>query len=308
MMRGFIDSGALSMRPLSLTIGVLASLFFLGCSDRESAKQAVTESAEPMNPFFDESPLPYGMPLFDRIENEHYVPAFERGMAEQSAEIEAIVSNPEAPTFENTIVAMERTGKLLRRTRRVFSNLTGTHTNDTLKQIQTEMSPRLAAHIDNILLNPDLFARVLSLYDARDSLGLDAESLRLLERYHLDFVRAGAELSEEQKSRLREINAEIAELRTAFSQNVLNEVNDSAVVVESRDDLAGLTDSQIESAAKEAESRDHEGQYILTLQNTTQQPPLTTLENRQLRQRIQELARRTRDAHRLRKPRRLYRR
>lgn len=278
------------MRRSCLIFGLSLTLLNLACTDRESVEQAASESTEQMNPFFEESTLPYDMPPFDRIDNEHYVPAFERGMAEQATEIETIASNPEAATFENTIVAMERTGRTLRRTRRVFSNLTSTHTNDRLKEIQTEMSPRLAVHIDNILLNPELFARVATLYEARDSLGLDPESLRLLERYHLDFVRAGAELSEEQKSRLREINAEIAELRTAFSQNVLNEVNDSAVIVESREALAGLTASQIDSAATEAESRGLEGQYVLTLQNTTQQPPLTTLQNRQLRQRIQEVS------------------
>jgi peptidyl-dipeptidase Dcp len=230
------------------------------------------------------------MPQFDLIESEHYVPAFERGMAEQSAEIEAIAANTEAATFENTIVAMEYSGQMLERARRVFGSLTAAHTNDALKEIQTEMAPKFAAHADNILLNTELFARVSALYAARASLGLNPESLRLLERYHKDFVRAGAELSEEQKSRLREINAEIAELRTAFSQNVLNEVNDSAVVVQSRDELAGLSESQIESAAKEAESRELPGQYVLALQNTSQQPPLTSLENRELRQRIQEIS------------------
>jgi peptidyl-dipeptidase Dcp len=262
----------------------------MACSDRETAEQAVTEPAGITNPFFTESPLPYGMPPFDLIEDEHYMPAFERGMAEHTAEIEAIASNPEAATFANTIVAMERSGAMLERTQRVFSNLTSAHTNDALKEVQVEMAPRFSAHTDNILLNPELFARVSSLYAARESLELDAESLRLLERYHMDFVRAGAELSEEQKSRLREINAELAELQTAFGQNVLNEVNDSAVVVESRDELAGLSESQIESAAKEAESRGLSGQFVLTLRNTTQQPPLTTLQNRELRQRIQEVS------------------
>jgi peptidyl-dipeptidase Dcp len=262
----------------------------MGCSDRESAEQALIESAEMTNPFFAESPLPYGMPPFDLIENEHYVPAFERGMAEHLAEIEAIAENPAAATFENTIVAMERSGQLLDRAQRVFSSMVGAHTNDALKEIETEMAPKFAAHSDNTLLNSGLFARVASLYDARDSLGLDPESLRLLERYHADFVRAGTELSEEQKVRLREINAELAELSTAFSQNVLNEVNDSAVVVESRDELAGLSESQIEIAAKEAESRGLPGQYVLALKNTTQQPPLTSLENRQLRQRIQQIS------------------
>ena len=278
------------MRLSSQVFGLACVLFVVACSDRDSAVQPVIESPGTTNPFFAESTLPYGMPPFDLIRNEHFVPAFERGMAEQSAEIEAIAANPQAATFANTIVAMERSGQLLGRSRRVFSNLTSAHTNDTLQEIQTEMAPKFSAHDDNMLLNPDLFARVASLYEARDSLGLDPEALRLLERYHTDFVRAGAQLPAEQKGRLREINAELAELGTAFSQNVLNEVNESAVVVESRDELAGLSESQIESAAQEAESRELAGKYVLSLQNTTQQPPLALLENRALRQRIQEIS------------------
>jgi peptidyl-dipeptidase Dcp len=278
------------MRRSSQVFGLAFLFFVVGCSDRDAAEQPVSESTETTNPFFTESTLPYGMPPFDLIEDAHYVPAFERGMAEQSAEIETIASNPEAATFENTIVAMERGGQLLERAQRVFFSLTAAHTNDTLKEIQTEMAPRFSAHNDNILLNAELFARVAGLYESRGSLGLDAESRRLLERYHTDFVRSGAQLSEEQKVRLREINAELAELRTTFSQNVLNEVNDAAVVVDSREELAGLTDSQIESAAIEAEARELPGKYVLTLRNTTQQPPLTSLENRDLRQRIQEVS------------------
>ena len=278
------------MRQSSQVFGLAFLLFVVACSDRDSAVQHVTEAPGTTNPFFAESTLPYGMPPFDLIRNEHFLPAFERGMAEQSAEIEAIAENAQAATFENTIVAMERSGQLLGRSRRVFGNLTSAHTNDTLQEIQTEMAPKFSAHDDNMLLNPDLFARVASLYEARDSLELDPEAYRLLERYHTDFVRAGAKLSEQHKRRLREINAELAELGTAFSQNVLNEVNESAVVVESRDELSGLSESQIDSAAKEAESRDLAGKYVLTLQNTTQQPPLTSLENRALRQRIQEIS------------------
>ena len=284
------DPGPQSMHRPGQAFGLALCLLVMGCTDRDAAEQPVTGSPETTNPFFSVSPLPYGMPPFDLIENEHYVPAFERGMAEESAEIQAIASNTRGATFENTIIAMEYSGALLERARRVFSSLTSAHTNDALKEIQTEMAPRFAAHNDNILLNTDLFARVSGLYDARASLGLDPESLHLLERYHRDFVRAGAELSEEQKGRLREINAELAELRTAFAQNVLNEVNDSAVVVESRDELAGLSESQIESAAKEAQSRELPGQYVLGLKNTSQQPPLTSLANRELRQRIQEVS------------------
>jgi peptidyl-dipeptidase Dcp len=278
------------MRRPSQVFGLALFLFIMGCSDRNAAEQPLTESPETANPFFAENSLPYGMPPFDLIENEHYVPAFERGMAEQSAEIEVIATNPQAATFENTIVAMERSGQLLERAQRVFFGQTSAHINDALQEIQTEMAPKFSAHNDNILLNSELFARVASLYGSRESLGLDAEALRLLERYHTDFVRAGAQLSEEEKVQLRAINVELAELGTTFSQNVLNEVNESAIVVDSRDELAGLTESQIESAAKEAESRELEGKFVLTLQNTTQQPPLTSLENRALRQRIQQIS------------------
>ena len=278
------------MRRSSPVFGLALFLLAAGCAERESPEQTVNPSADPTNPFLAESDLPYGMPPFDLIRDEHFVPAFERGMAEQSAEIEAIASNPEAAAFDNTIVAMEHSGRLLTRTRRVFSNLTGAHTNETLQEIQQEMAPKFSAHNDNILLNSELFARVASLYESRDLLGLDPESLYLLERYHTDFVRAGAELSEAQKGRLREINAELAELRTTFSQNVLHEVNDAAVVVDSRAELAGLSESQIEGAAKEAAARELEGKYVLTLRNTTQQPPLTSLENRELRQRIQQIS------------------
>ncbi len=282
------------MPRLNLIFCLSVFLLVLGCSERAPVEQATTETPQgppqETNPLMVESPLPYRMPPFDRIENQHYVPAFERGMAEEASEIEAIASNPEAPTFENTIVAMELSGQLLSTAQRVFNAMTSAHTNDALQEIEVEMAPRFAAHTDNMLLNTDLYARVSTLYAARDSLGLDAESLRLLERYHTDFVRAGAELSEEQKARLRDINAELAELGTAYGQNVLNEVNELAVVVETRDELAGLSESQVESAAKEAEARELPGKYVLTLRNTTQQPPLTSLENRALRQRIQEVS------------------
>ncbi|MGI9200507.1 MAG: M3 family metallopeptidase [Woeseiaceae bacterium] len=268
---------------------LLITLFLVvACSGDKSPDAESAKSSDAENPFFTASTLPYGMPPFDLIKDEHFIPALERGMAEQMTEILAIASNPEPASFENTIVAMERTGALLKRTRRVFSNITSTDTNDTLKAVQTEMSPKFSAHSDNIRLNPELFARVATLHEQRDALGLDAESVRLVERYFLDFKRAGAQLSAEEKVRFREINTRLAELGTKFGQNVLNEVNDSAVVVDTREELAGLSDNEIESAASEAESRGLEGKYVLTLKNTTQQPPLVSLENRAVRQRIQE--------------------
>jgi peptidyl-dipeptidase Dcp len=242
------------------------------------------------NPFFTESPLPYGLPPFDRIADEHFLPAFESGMKIESAEITSIASNPEAPTFENTIVALERSGQMLARARTVFGNLTSADTNDTLNEIEREMAPKFAAHEDSIRLNPDLFARIAYLYEKRDSLNLDAESLVLLKRYHTDFIRAGAALPPEKKERLREINSEYAELRTAFSQNVLDEVNDAAIAVATRAELDGLSESQIQAAAEEAASRGSQSPFVLTLTNTTLQPVLSSLTNRELRRRIHEIS------------------
>ncbi|HET8818347.1 MAG TPA: M3 family metallopeptidase [Xanthomonadaceae bacterium] len=238
------------------------------------------------NPFFTESQLPLHYPRFDQIEDSHFAPAFDRGMAEHLAEVEAIANNPAPPTFENTIIPLEKAGEVLNRVATVFFSLVGADTNDARKKIQAEYAPRLSAHGDKISLNPLLFARVQALYDQRNDLGLDAEAVRLIERYHTDFVRAGAKLDEGQKARLREINTQLATLGTTFSQNVLAEVNDSAVVVDSREALAGLSDDQIEAAAAAADARGLPGKYVIALQNTTGQPPNTYLENRALRERI----------------------
>lgn len=253
-----------------------------------NATETDTSAGQESNPFFSESDLPYHMPPFDKIENEHYKPALLEGMERQLAEVEEIANNPEPPNFENTIVALERSGELLERVSSVFFNMTSAHTNDALQEIEKEIAPKLSAHRDAIRLNSKLFDRVKTLYEKRDELAMSAESKRLLERYYKDFVRAGAELSEEQKDRLREINSRLAELSTEFSQRVLKGTNDSAVVVDSREGLAGLSESRIETAAEEAAERDLQGKFVITLQNTTQQPPLTSLENRALRERIQK--------------------
>jgi peptidyl-dipeptidase Dcp len=288
------------MNRLGLIVIVGGALALAACSEPEppaepeapavpEAEVEVAEEASEVNPLLVESTLPYGMPHFDLIEDEHYREALEAGMAEHSEEIQGIASNPDDPTFENTIVAMERSGQALNRVSRIFFNLSGANTSDTLQDIQREMSPKLSAHSDAINLNPELFARIEALYEQRDELDLDAESLRLLEEYHTQFVRAGAQLSDEEKDQLREINRELAELGTEFSQKVLAEVNDSAVVFDNREALAGLSDSAIERAASEAADRGHEdGHYVITLLNTSGQPPLADLEIRESRQRVHE--------------------
>jgi len=290
-----------------LIVAMAAAL--AACGDPDQAPVDMTDSAAPEatapaeassgeaveastagleNPFFEDWTLPLGMPPFDRIEDEHFVPAMERGMEEHLAEIEAIATSDEEPTFENTIVAMERSGSLLGKVTRVFFNLVSADTNDERQAIQREMSPRLSAHSDAIRLNPDLFARIDALYQQRESLDLDAASMKLLEDTHRGFVRSGALLDEAQKERLREINTELSRLGTEFSQNVLKEVNASAVVVDTAEELYGLTEAQIQGAAAEAADRGMDGKYVLTLMNYSSQPQLASLTNRDVRQRLME--------------------
>lgn len=238
------------------------------------------------NPLLTPSPLPYQLPPFEQIRNEHFLPAFEQGMAENLAEVQAIAHNAEPATFENTIVALERSGELLSRATRAFGILTGSLTNPELKKLETLMAPRFSAHGDAIRLNPALFARISALYDQRASLSLDAESSRLLERYYKDYVRSGAKLNEADKAKLRALNTEIAKLSTQFSQNVLSEINASAVIVDTREELAGLSDAAIKAAAEAANAAGHAGKFAIKLTNTTGQPPLDSLQNRAVRERV----------------------
>ena len=209
-----------------------------------------TASPMPDNPFFTESTLPFHFPRFDLIKDSDYAPAFERGMSDQLKEMDAIASNPDKPTFDNTIVAMEKSGRLLGRVAAVFDNLKDANTDDEIQKVDADMSPKRAAESDSIFLNAALFARVQAVYEQRASLGLDPESLRLVELYYRDFVRAGARLSDADKTHLRALNGEIASLQTTFSQNVLNEKNSSSIVVHDRAELAGLSDSEIAHMAE----------------------------------------------------------
>ncbi|MGH8095375.1 MAG: M3 family metallopeptidase [Chthoniobacterales bacterium] len=242
------------------------------------------------NPLLEESTLDFHYPAFDKIRDQDFAPAYEQGMAEQMKEIAPIASNPEPPTFENTIVALERSGQLLGRVDRIFSNLASANTNPQLQKIESELAPKLSAHRDAIYLNGPLFKRVEALYNKRDKLGLDEESKWLVERYEKDFVRAGAKLSEADKTRLKKMNAEIAELQTTFSQNVLKEKNAESIVVEKKEDLERLSPNEITAAAAAAKEEKKEGQFVLPLQNTTQQPALTSLKNRALRERIMKVS------------------
>jgi peptidyl-dipeptidase Dcp len=238
------------------------------------------------NPFAAPSPLPLHFPQFDMIKDADFAPAFEHGIADQRQEMDAIAANPQPASFENTIVAMERSGQLLGRAMYVFGNLTGANTNETLDKLDAEYSPKFAAAHDAIYLNPALFQRIKMLYETRATLGLDAEGVRLVERYYSDFVRAGANLDPAQKERVKAINGELATLQTTFNQDVLAEVNDSAIIVDNRADLAGLSDEQIQVLADNAKAKGLEGKYRIALLNTTGQPVEAQLDNRALRERI----------------------
>jgi len=241
-----------------------------------------------VNPFLAPSTLPYGLPPFDKIKDEHYAPAFAEAMRQHMAEIDAIADNPAAPSFDNTVVAMERAGQTLTRVSRVFFNMTGANTDPELEALSRDLAPKLAAHNDAILLNAKLFQRIGTIYEQRPSLALDAESRRLLERHYTDFIRAGAKLSESDKAKLKALNAELATLSTTFSQNVLKETNASAVVVDTKAELKGLTENEIAAAAAAAKARGLQGKYVIALMNTTGQPVETSLSNRALRQRVHE--------------------
>jgi peptidyl-dipeptidase Dcp len=240
------------------------------------------------NPFFSPSVLPFEAPDFSKITEAHFRPAFEKGMAQQMAEMDAIANSAEAPNFENTIEAMERSGAILTRVQRVFSNLSSAHTSLEIQKIQVELSPKLAAHSDNILLNPKLFARVQALWEQHASSSLDAEQQRLLKETYERFVRAGARLNAEQQVRIRAINERASSLSTEYQNNLLSITKERSVLVDDVSQLQGLSAEQVASAAQLAKSRGQEGKYLLTITNTTRQPILANLQNRELRQRVWE--------------------
>ncbi|MEI6053713.1 MAG: hypothetical protein WCQ44_13490, partial [Opitutaceae bacterium] len=244
------------------------------------------QAAPHANPLLVASPLPLAYPQFDKIKDEHYAPAYERGMTDNLAEVATIAENSAPATFDNTIVALERSGQLLGRVSRIFSNLNGCNTNPALQAVEKTFAPKLAAHRDAILLNAALFTRVRSLYEARGGLSLDSESIRLLEETYKSFIRAGARLSDSDKTKLKVLNAEIASAETAFSQNVLNERTASAVYFTDRAALTGLSEPEITAAAALAKSSGHVGQFAIALVNTSGQPALTSLTNRPSRELI----------------------
>ena len=240
------------------------------------------------NPFAQRSTLEYELPPFAEIKIEHYLPAFYEGCTQQLAEVQAILDTPGAATFENTIVALEKSGQKLMRMLLVFYNKSSSDTSDALDAIEEEMAPKLAAHQDAIQLNPALFTRIKDLYDARESIGLNSEDAWLLERYYKDLIQAGAHLTETQRDRLKELNEELSKLETQFGKNVLADTNDLAILVDSVAELDGLSENQIAAAAAAAKERGHDGKWLIGMVNFTGNPVLDSLTNRELRKKIME--------------------
>ena len=243
-----------------------------------------TKSQEEMNPFFSAYGTPYGVPPFDKIRNEDYKPAFEKGMEQHNADIEAIVNNPEEPTFENTVLAFETSGDMLSRVSMVFFNLTEANTNDTLDAIAEEITPAITAHYDNIALNEALFARIKQVYDRRDSLGLTGQEARLTEKIYKSFERSGINLPADKKARLREVNSALASLSLTFGNNVLKETNDFVLEL-TENDLDGLPEAVRQSMAADAEALGKTG-YVVTMQKPSWIPFMTYSTRRDLREKV----------------------
>ena len=247
---------------------------------------AEAQSNPTMNPFFEPYNTPFNVPPFDQIKNEHFKPAILEGIKRHEAEINIIANNTETPTFENTIAAMENAGELLSEVNRVFGNYNSANTNDRLQAIAKEVAPELSAHGDNIALNEKLFARVKTLWDKRESMGLNLEQAKLLENRHKSFVRSGANLSAADKDKLRKINAELSLTALKYGQNILAETNKYELIISDKKDLVGLPSELIEAAAADAKAKGKEGKWVFTLSNSSVMPFLQYSANRKLRQEI----------------------
>ncbi|HUH56384.1 MAG TPA: peptidyl-dipeptidase Dcp [Rhodanobacter sp.] len=269
------------MFPLR-TLVIATTMSLTAFSSQAAANTAGADLGS--NPFYTASTLPFQAPPFDKISDGDYQPAIEEGMRQHLAEIEKIANNPAAPTFENTFVAMEKSGAMLNRVMAAFDTVTGANTDDTLQKIQEEEAPRLSAHRDAISFNDKLFHRVETVYNQRDTLKLDPESKRLVEVVYRDFVHAGAKLSAADKAKLKALNKEESTLSTAFTNKLLAATKAAALVVGDKSKLAGLSDAELAAATAAAKDRKLDGKYVLTLQNTTQQPELQDLDDRATRE------------------------
>jgi peptidyl-dipeptidase Dcp len=280
------------LSTLVLAIGVALSTPALAETNTQTkeAKVAgeVKQDKQGENPFFAASQLPFQAPRFDVISESDYAPAIAAGIKQKLEEVEKIANNPAEPTFDNTFVALEKSGALLTRTMNVFGAMTSANTSDALQKLDEETSPKLAALDDAIMLNSKLFARIKAIYDRRDSLNLDAESLRLVEVTYKNYVLAGANLSDADKTQLKALNQEAATLSTQFTNKLLAASKNGALAITDKTLLAGLSEGELAAAAQAASERKLDKQWLLVLQNTTQQPDLQNLQNRDTRQKLFE--------------------
>lgn len=260
----------------------LAAMTLLACNNTKTGQPA----GEPGTIFYTEFDTQFGMPPFDKISFGDFKPAFLKGMEDEAKEIDSIANNPDAPTFENTITAMDNSGRLLSRVSRVFYGLRGAETNDSIQALATELSPLLSEHSDNINLNEKLFARIKTLHDDAANLNLSGEQNRLLDLYYKRFVRSGIMLGEAEKTRLREINKELSGLTLKFGNNLLKETNGYKLVIDNKDDLAGLPEGVIAAAAETAKKEGQEGKWVFTLQKPSWLPFLQYSEKRDLREKL----------------------
>ncbi|WP_449038695.1 M3 family metallopeptidase [Parabacteroides goldsteinii] len=268
------------MKKMIMTAGIAVALSACSSSEKKS------EILAPGDILLTEFTTPFGVPPFDKIELEDYMPAFKEAIAQQQKEVDDIVGQTAAPDFENTIVALDQSGSLLRKVNAVFSGLNSANTNDEMQALSRELSPLLSKNSDDIRLNKDLFARVKAVYDNRESLNLNKEQKKLLEETYKSFVRGGANLDAEQQARLRELNSEISMLQLTFGQNMLKETNAFQLVIENKDDLAGLPESLILNAEVAARAAGLEGKWLFTLHNPSVMPFLQYADNRALREKI----------------------
>lgn len=272
------------MKNLFAILLVVIALVFTAC--QQSSDQ--TDETVTNNPLLKPSTLPFGVPDFPGIQDSDFLPAFEAGMKEHLEEVEQIANNTEEPTFENTFIALEKSGQTLTRVNNVFNVLTSANTNPTLQKVQEEVAPKLAAHGDAIYLNDNLFQRIQTIYNQRNDLNLDPESMKLVEYYYKEFVRAGSNLSEAEKTKLKMLNEEEATLSAQFANRLLGAAKNGALVVDDKSKLAGLSEGELDAAAKNAKESGKEGKWLIPLQNTTQQPDLQDLQNRETRQQLFE--------------------
>ncbi|TKC08707.1 peptidyl-dipeptidase Dcp [Pedobacter frigoris] len=269
-------------------VPLMAMLAILSSCSNDGKKSTEDNTLSASNPFLSESKLPYQAVAFDKINDSDFKPALEEGMKQHLGEIEKIANNTAAPSFENTLVAMEKSGAVLTRVNRVFGLITGANTNDQLQKLQEEVAPKLAAHQDAIYLNSKLFKRIETIYNQRTQLNLDAESNRLIEYYYQNFELAGAKLTDEQKTALKKLNEQEASLSAKFSNQLLAASKAGALVVADKAELAGLSEAEMDAAAQTGKTNQLEGKWIIQLQNTTQQPDLLLLSNRNTRKNLFE--------------------